>query len=1039
MLSTIIQFSLNNRFAILLLSVLLTGWGGWSLQQIAIDAIPDLSDVQVIVRASYPGQSPQQVENQLTYPLTSQLMAISEAKAVRGFSMLGDAYVYVVFEDGIDYEWARARVLEYLNQVTPRLPPGVNVMVGPEASGVSWVYQYALKDASGRHDLAELRALQDWYLKFELQSLAGVAEVAALGGMVRQYQVRINPDKQRYFGIPLQAIEQAIRDGSRESSGSVVELGEAEYVVHANGYIQSPADLELLPIKGSGADGTPVLLKDIAQITFAPQMRRGIAELNGEGEVVGGIVVMRAGAKPLQVVRQVQQKLDELATGLPEGVEIVTTYDRSQLILRSVGNLIEKLWLEALAITVVCWLFLGRFSSAWVVILSLPIGVLVAFGVMHLQGISANIMSLGGIAIAVGAMVDAAIVMIENIHQHLWRWQQQTQRQASTAEHWQLVRDASLQVGPALFLSLLIITLGFLPVLLLEAEEGRLFAPLAYTKTYAMAAAAALSVTLVPVLAGYFVRVEQPRPLVSRVFMAVTAFYKQCLLWGLNKPKAVMLLCLLVMLSALYPWMKTGNEFMPELDEGDLLYMPTTLPGISAGKARQLLIETDKAILSVPEVAQVFGKAGRAETATDPAPLSMLETLIRLKPPTEWRPGVDRAAIIAELDSKLQLPGLNNAWVQPVKTRIDMLSSGVRTPLGLKVSGADLSEVDQWTQKIEQLLSTLPATRSAFADRFSEGRYIEINPKRLAAARLGISIADIHRTVQLAIGGMQIAESVEGRERYPVTLRYPLYERDSLDKLENIPLISATGKTIPLRQVATLEIAQKPAAVRTENARLAGWVMIDLQDDVDLAAYLRTADDLLKKQLQLPVTYRMEWVGRYEVMQRSEQALWRIGAVVLSVSVLLLWFLFRNPVSLLLALLPVPLAMVGGLWFVWLMGFKFSLATAIGFIALAGVSIEFNVVMLLYLNMACQAHSVNKLTGLKSAVLEGAAGRLRPKLMTVSVIMVGLLMIMLGSGSGVDVMQRIAAPMLGGMLTAPLLSMLIIPVFYFMEFRLIKK
>lgn len=1027
----IIRYSLRHPALIVLCCGLLMLWGLVSLKNLNLDAIPDTSDVQVVIRINYPGQTPVQVENQVTFPLTSSLMSISEASHVRGFSMLGDAYVYVIFKDGTDYEQARARVLEYVNQVMPKLPEGAEILIGPEASGISWIYQYALVDKSGENELSDLRKIQDWYLKYELQSLPGVAEVAPIGGMVKQYQVVIDPDKQRLLNIPLQRIEQVVRQENQESSGSVIELGEAEYAIHANGYLRDQQDLELLAVGRDPETGTPIFLKDIAQIREGPQMRRGIAELNGEGEVVGGIIIMQAGENPLNVIERVEKKLESLKVGLPEGVSLVTTYDRSQLILSAVQQLTNKLWLEVLAITLVCLLFLWHLPSALVAVISLPLGILMTLMIISHQGVSANIMSLGGIAIAVGTMVDAAIVMIENLHKHLHRWHEQHKKSPTTSQHWDIVRQASLEVGPTLFYSLLIISLSFLPILLLEAEEGKMFAPLAYTKTYAMAAAAALAITLIPVLMGYFIRgnkqSEQANPLMS----FLTRCYQPILLWSLKKPKTLLMVCVLLLLTCLYPLKHIQSEFVPELDEGDLLYMPSTLPGISIAKAKQLLQQTDQMIKSVPEVELVFGKAGRAETATDPAPLSMFETTIMLKPKSEWRNGLSLEGLIEELDQKVQIPGLSNAWVQPVKARIDMLSSGVRTPLGIRLSGPDQQVLESLGQEIERGLKVLSETQSVFSDRTSQGRYIEITPNRHTAASLGLSLADIHRTVRLAIGGANVTEMIQGHERYPVNLRYPRYSRDSLEALKNIPVISKDGKQIPLSRVASFEIQQAPAMIKTENARLASWITITTQQQISPSEYIDKANAIIRESVKMPAGYHFSWVGQYQSMQRVSEKLLMIVPLVLLLATIFLFLIFKDVKRVAIILVTLPFSLVGGLWYLWLLDFQFSVATSVGFLALLGIAVEFSVVMLLYLQQMMMKADIQNAQTIHQAVVEGALSRLRPKIMTLSVVIFSLLMVMLGQGSGLDVMQRIAAPILGGMITAPLLSLLIIPCAYY--------
>lgn len=1030
MLNSIIAFALRQRVWVLILALMIAIGGSLALKATPVDALPELSDPQLIIRASYDGQTPQQIENQVTLPLTRQLLSIPQAKAIRSYSMLGDSFVHVVFNEGVDYSQARTRVNEALNQALKKLPKGVELNLGPDASGVSWIYQYALQDTNGEHDLSELRAIQDWQLRFELQAVAGVAEVATLGGMVKQYQAIIDPAKQQQLGISLEQVETAIQAGNQEASGSVLELGEVEYAVHSAGYIQTLEDLAELPVSMPDKSSTPVLLKDLAQVTFAPQARQGLADLNGEGEVVGGIVIMQAGQNPLEVVNGVKAKLAQLQDSLPTGVKIVATYDRSKLITSSIHELGKKLWQESLIIALVCLVFLWHFRSAFVAIVSLPLGILAAFGIMHWQGINANIMSLGGIAIAIGAMVDAAIVMIENLHRHLQRFKREQGRVPNSTEHWQLVYQASTEVGPALFYCLLIITLSFLPVLLLEAQEGKLFAPLVYTKSYAMAAASGFAITLVPVLMGYLIKGKSLRTEHNPITERLAALYQPLLNWSLQHPSYLAVAALVLLLSCLYPLYKTGNELMPSLDEGDLLYMPTTQPGLSVGKARELLIQTDRLIKTVPEIETVFGKAGRADTATDPAPLSMFETTIQLKPKSEWRAGLSLEDLIAELDQKVQVPGLTNAWVRPIRTRIDMLATGVRTPLGLKISGHDLTQLEQLGEQAAELLKQLPATRSVFSDQIMAGRFIEITPDRTAAAQYGLAIADIQRSIRLAMGGEALGEAIVGRERYPISVRYPLYLRDNLERLRELPVLTETGQSVALQTVAKVEVVNAPAMIKSENAQLINVLMLNLNNQ-DFSAYIKDAQALLAQQLKLPAGYQLNWVGQYEVMERVNSKLKLIIPLVVAIVLLLLWQIFHNFKLSLLVLGTVPFAMIGGVWYLWLINFNFSVATTLGFIALVGIATEFSVIMLLYLEQAWNAAPEKNVSYLRAAVLQGALTRLRPKLMTVAVLVAGLLMIMLGNGSGVDLMQRIAAPMLGGMLTAPLLSLFLVPVAYF--------
>ncbi len=1025
MIARLIEWSIRNRVLVLMLAVLLAGWGIHALRTTPLDALPDLSDVQVIIKTTYPGQAPQVVEQQVTYPLATAMLAVPGAQTVRGYSMFGDSYVYVLFADGTDLYWARSRVLEYLSQITPRLPEGARPALGPDATGVGWVYEYALVDRSGRHDLAQLRSLQDWFLKYELQTVPGVAEVATVGGMVRQYQVVIDPERLRAYGLPLTRVRNAIVRANQESGGAIIEMAEAEYMVRARGYLQSQQALQRVPLMVS-TDGTPVLLGDIAEVRLGPQLRRGIAELDGEGEVVGGIVVMRSGENALSTIAAVKARLAELKRGLPEGVEVVETYDRSALIARAVDNLQGKLVEEFVVVALVCAIFLFHARSALVVVISLPLGVLAAFIVMQAQGINANIMSLGGIAIAIGAMVDAAIVMIENVHKHRERHPQ--------LPHWELVRNASAEVGPPLFFSLLIITFSFLPVFALEAQEGRMFAPLAYTKTYAMAAAAGLSVTLVPVLMGWFVRgrlVPEERNPVNR---ALIAAYRPVVDAVLRRPRALLITAVVVTLSGLWPLQRLGSEFMPELDEGDLLYMPTTFPALSPGKAAEVLQQTDRLIRTVPEVARVFGKIGRAETATDPAPLTMLETTIQLKPRSEWRAGMSTEKLKAELDAVVRLPGVTNTWVMPIKNRIDMLATGVKTPVGVKVAGPDLTVIQSIGERLEQVLREVPGTVSVYSERVTGGRYVDIEVDRLAAARLGLNVADVQDVIRTAVGGMDVTETVEGLERYPVNLRYPQAVRDSAERLRLLPIITPTGKHVPLEQVARLAITDGPPMLKSENARLNGWTYVDIRDR-DLGSYVSEAKQRVAEQVELPAGYSLTWSGQYEFMERASARLQVVVPVTLAVILILLYFAFGRFGEALLIMATLPMALIGGFWLMWLLGYNLSVAAGVGFIALAGVAAETGVVMLIYLDhalarrreqAAASGRAVTR-SELREAVVEGALLRVRPKMMTVAAVIAGLLPIMWGSGTGSEVMRRIAAPMVGGMVSATLLTLIVIP------------
>ncbi len=1033
MLAKIIEASIKNRFLVIMLTALLTVWGLFSLSKTPLDAIPDLSDVQVIIKTSFPGQVPQVVEDQVTYPITTTMLSVPKATVVRGFSFFGDSYVYVIFEDGTDIYWARARVLEYLSQAASQLPENVEPRLGPDATGVGWVYEYALVDKTNKHDLAQLRSLQDWFIKYELQTVPGVSEIATIGGMVKQYQVTADPDNLRAYDISLSQLKTAIQKGNQETSGSVMELGEAEYMISSKGYLKNVEDIENIPVSLNKETGSPILLRDIAKVRIGPQMRRGIAELDGEGEVVGGIVVMRYGENALQVIKDTKKKIEELKSGLPEGVEIITTYDRSKLILSAVDNLKVKLLEEFAVVAIVCLVFLFHLRSALVAIISLPIGILVAFTVMQQQGINANIMSLGGIAIAIGAMIDAAIVMIENVHKHLEDYKEHYGHMPQGDEHWRIITKASVEVGPALFFSLLIITLSFVPIFFLEAQEGRLFSPLAFTKTYSMAAAAGLAVTLVPVLMGYFIRGNLPKESSNPLSVFLIFIYRPLLKLCLLAPWLTIFASILIMASAWFPLQRIGSEFMPELEEGDLLYMPTTLPGVSIGKAQELLMQTDKLIKTVPEVERVFGKVGRADTATDPAPLTMIETTIQLKPKEQWRAGLTLKDLIKELDTLAKFPGLTNAWVQPIKTRIDMLATGIKTPVGIKIAGQDLKVIEKIGKDIEGILNDVPGTASVFSERVSGGRYVEIIPDRITAARFGLNIADIQTIISSAVGGANITQTVEGLERYPVNLRYPRHTRDDIDKLMELPLVTPSGAHIPLSRVASIRIAEGPPMIKTENARLNGWTFVDIRD-VDLGSYVDNARKILKDKLILPAGYSVSWAGQYEYLLRVKDKLSMVIPMMLLVILLLLYLTFKDMTAALIIMLSLPFALAGGIWFIFLLDFNFSVAVAVGFIALAGVAAEFGVIMLIYLNNATLERKLNDklntIADLKDSIMEGAVMRVRPKAMTVAVIIAGLIPIMIGGGTGSDVMQRIAAPMIGGMITAPLLSLLVIPAIY---------
>ena len=1037
MIAALIRWSLLNRFLVLLATLMMAAWGVWAVQQTPLDALPDLSDVQVIIRTPYPGQAPRIVENQVTYPLTTTMLSVPGAKTVRGYSFFGDSFVYVLFEDGTDPYWARSRVLEYLNQVQSRLPPTAKPALGPDATGVGWIYTYALIDRSGTLDAGQLRALQDWFLKYELKTVANVAEVASVGGMVRQYQVVLDPDKLAAYNIPHTRVIEALQKSNQEAGGSVLELGEAEYVVRASGYLSSLDDFRKIPLTTS-ATGISVRLGDVARIQLGPEMRRGISELDGEGEATGGVIIMRTGKNALQTIDAVKTKIASLQSSLPAGVEIVPTYDRSILIEQSVKNLGFKLLEEFLVVAVVCFVFLFHLRSALVAIVSLPLGILAAFIVMHYQGVNANIMSLGGIAIAIGAMVDAAVVMIENAHKHLERWAHEHPQQTLQGEaRWRVIGDSAAEVGPALFFSLLIITLSFIPVFTLEAQEGRLFAPLAFTKTYAMAAAAGLSVTLIPVLMGYLIRGripdEQKNPL-NRVLIAA---YRPVLDTVLRWPRATIAVAVLLLVATAWPMLRIGGEFMPPLDEGDLLYMPTALPGLSAGKAAELLQQTDRLIKTLPEVATVHGKAGRAETATDPAPMEMFETTIQFKPKDQWRAGMTPDKLIEELDKIVKVPGLSNIWVPPIRNRIDMLATGIKSPVGVKVAGTDLKQIDRITSEIERAVKNVPGVSSALAERLTGGRYVDVTIDRDAAARFGLNIADVQSVVASAIGGDNVGETVEGLQRFPINVRYPRELRDSVDKLRRLPFVTERGARVLLGDVAAITLSDGPPMLRSENARLSGWVYVDIRGR-DLKSAVRDMQQAVAQQVKLTPGYAVSWSGQFEYLERATAKLKVVVPATLMIIFVLLYLTFKRVDEALLIMLAMPFSLIGGFWLLYALGHNLSIASAIGFIALAGVTAEFGVIMVLYLRQAWDERLARGLTdnlSLQDAIREGAVLRVRPKAMTVAVILAGLLPILWTGGAGSEVMQRIAAPMVGGMVTAPLLSMLVIPAAYWLMRR----
>ncbi|ETX11009.1 cation transporter [Marinomonas ushuaiensis DSM 15871] len=1032
MIEAIIRWSINNRFMVLLATFILVGAGLYSLKNTPVDAIPDLSDVQVIIKTSYPGQAPQVVEDQVTYPMTTAMLSVPGAQTVRGYSFFGDSYVYVIFDEDTDMYWARSRVLEYLSQVAPSLPSNARAQLGPDATGVGWVYLYALVDKTGQNDLSQLRSLQDWFLKYELQTVPGVSEVAPIGGMVKQYQVSVNPDKLRALNMPLSHIQNAIKRGNQEVGASVIEMAEAEYMVRASGYIQSVEDIEMIPL-GVSESGTPLTIKDVADVGIGPQMRRGLADLNGEGETVGGVVVMRFGENAQKTIEGVKAKLETLKSSLPKGVEVVTVYDRSGLIDRAVENLWTKLLEEFLVVALVCMVFLFHVRSSLVAIISLPVGILTAFIVMHLQGINANIMSLGGIAIAIGAMIDGAIVMIENLHKHM-------EKVEMTKENrWQVVTAAATEVGPALFFSLLIITVSFVPVFTLESQEGRMFGPLAYTKTYAMAASAALAITLVPVLMGYFVRGKVLPEHKNPVNRALIAVYMPALKAVLSFPKTTILVAIAIFAIGMWPLNKLGSEFIPNLDEGDLMYMPTAYPGISIGQARQVLQQTNKLIATLPEVKTVFGKVGRAETATDPAPLTMIETFIQLKPHSEWRDGMTSDKIKQELDQLVKIPGITNAWVMPIKTRIDMLATGIKTPVGIKVAGPDLKVIQDIGLQLEKILKPVEGTASVYSERVAGGRYVNIDINRAKASRYGLNIQDVQELISSAVGGMNVTNTIEGLERYPINVRYPQEYRDSPEQLAILPIVTPNGLRIALGDIADVYVEEGPPGLKSENARLNGWTFVDIEG-VDIGRYVENAQKIVAEQVQLPAGYSLNWSGQYEYMQRAKEKLTYVVPLTLAIIIVLLYINFRNVYEVAIIMGTLPFAMVGSIWLMYLSGFNFSVAVGVGFIALAGVAVEIGVIMLMYLNQAwtetqskCAEKGVIPSTDtLYHAVLHGAGMRVRPVMMTAVSIIIGLLPILYGTGTGSEVMSRIAAPMVGGMVSAVVLTLLVLPAVYFM-------
>ena len=1035
MIAAVIRWSIAQRLFVLLAAAMIAAAGFIAVRSTAIDALPDLSDVQVIIRTNYPGQAPRIVENQVTYPLATTMLSVPGARVVRGYSFVGYSLVYVLFEDNTDLYWARSRVLEYLSQVQGQLPAGAKTELGPDATGVGWIYEYALVDRSGRHDLAELRSLQDWFLRYELKTIPGVSEVATVGGMVRQYQVVLDPDKLIAYGVTQQAVIDAIRRGNQEAGGSVIEQAEAEYIVRASGYLANLDDFRALPIK-TAAGGVPVTLADVATVQVGPDMRRGVAELNGQGEVAGGIIVLRSGANARAAISAVKAKLETLKASLPAGVEIVPTYDRSALIGRSVDNLTSKLIEEFIVVAIVCALFLWHSRSALVAVVTLPLGVLAAFIVMRVQGINANIMSLGGIAIAIGAMIDAAVVMIENAHKHLERWaHDHPDEELKGARRWAVIGNAASEVGPALFLSLMIIALSFVPVFALQGQEGRLFAPLAFTKTYAMAAAAILSITLVPVLMGYLIRGRIPPESANPINRVLTALYRPALDWVLVHPKRTLAIAGLVFATSLFPLSQLGGEFIPQIDEGDLLYMPSALPGISTAKAAQLLQQTDRLIKTVPEVDSVFGKAGRAETATDPAPMEMFETMVRFKPRDQWRPGMTPEKLVDALDHAVKVPGLANFWIPPIRNRIDMLSTGIKSAIGIKVAGADLAQIDATARHIEAVAKTVPDVSSVLAERLTGGRYIDVDIDRFAAARFGMNIADVQQIVSGAIGGETVGQTVEGLARYPINVRYPRELRDSADALRNLRFLAPGGQQVTLGTVATITPSEGPPMLRSENGRPVTWIYVDARGR-DLTSIVADLQHVIDRDVKLPPGISVSFTGQFEYLARARERLTVVVPATLLIIFVLLYVTFGRFDEALLVMATLPFALTGGFWLLWLLGYNQSVATAVGFIALAGVAAEFGVVMLIYLKHALTERGADPSAAeVAAAVREGALLRVRPKAMTVAVILAGLFPVLIGTGTGSEVTSRIAAPMIGGMLTAPLLSMLVIPAAYLLMRR----
>ncbi len=1036
MIAALIRWSIGNRFLVLIATAFLVAAALFSVAHTPVDALPDVGDTQVVVRTTYPGKPPQVVEDLVTYPLTATMLSVPGAKTVRGYSFFGDSFVYVLFDDRTDPYWARSRVVESLNQVQSRLPAGAVAALGPDATGVGWVYEYALVDRTGNTDIGQLRALNDWFLKFELKTVPDVAEVASIGGMVRQYQVVLDPDRMRGLGVTQAAVVAALKNANQSSGGSVVEMAETEYMVRSRGFLKSLDEIRSIPLSLSGS--TPVLLRDVATVQIGPEMRRGIAELDGQGEVTGGVVVMRSGKNARATIEAVKARLEMLKPSLPKGTEVVETYDRSKLIDRSIDNLRVKLTEEFIAVALVCAVFLFHLRSALVAVVSLPIAVGVAFVVMRWQGLNANILSLAGIALALGAALDGVVVLLEAVHKRIEAFEHEAGRQPAATERWSLVTDACVEVGPALFFSLLVITLSFLPVFTLEAQEGRLFSPLAFTKTYTMAAAAALSVTLVPVLMGYLVRGRIPRETANPLNRFLMAAYRPALEAVLRFPRSTLAIAGLVLALTAVPLMRLGGEFMPPLDEGDLLYMPSALPGLSVSKASELLQQTDRLIKTVPEVERVFGKAGRADTATDPAPLEMFETTIQFKPREQWRAGMTPDKLVEALDRVVKVPGLSNVWVPPIRNRIDMLATGIKSPVGIKVAGTDLQTIDRLATQVESVVKQVPGVSSALAERLTGGRYIDVDVDRAAAARFGLSVAEVQAVVSTAIGGENVGEVISGRERFPLNVRYPREVRDSLERLRTLPFVTEKGANLLLRDVARISIEEGPPMLRSENARLSGWIYVDVRGR-DLRSVVREMQAVVAKEVAMPAGYAVSWSGQFEYLERATERMKVVVPATLAVIFVLLYLLFRDATNAALVMAAVPFSLVGGCWLIWLMGHSVSVATAVGFIALAGVAAEFGVVMLVYLENALArrlaAGEPDTLETLLAAIREGAVLRVRPKAMTVAIVLAGLIPMLWGQGAGHEVMERIAAPMVGGMVTAPLLSMLVVPAAWFLVHR----